>query len=113
MDAFLPADLAVSRVDANQAPQFAVFAGRLEEKVLAPDDGTGVADARQRDLPDDVLLGAELQRDILVIACSGAVAAAESFPVVGTGNARETRNQYQRVRHSCHDELERLGVRPT
>src|SRR5262245_33805978 len=47
----LPTDFAFCRVEAMEAPQLAVAAGRVEEKVLAPDDRAGVSGARQSYLP--------------------------------------------------------------
>src|SRR4051794_32204773 len=64
-EAALPERLAGLRLETEQRPLRPVFARRLQEELVVPDNRAGVAEARDSDLPDEVLLVAKLRRQIL------------------------------------------------
>ena len=79
--------------------------------MFAPDDGTGIARARQGGLPDNVALGAERQGDILVVGGAGAVGTAETLPVVGASESDETEDQLALVPSHFFKDNPKPGMR--
>src|SRR5437660_10007255 len=68
---------------------FEAVGGRgLQEDLVVPDDWARIAEARDRDFPDEVLLFVELGRQVLMVGDAGAARAAEALPGAGGHQAR-------------------------